>query len=401
MTSTTPPSVIDRSSLRDLLEFRDRIVRRIRSWFSEQGFIEVHTPLAVPSPGMEPHLTAFRLAAPESAPDAEPLYLHTSPEYAMKKLLACTGQDLYQIVPSFRDEPPSATHRPEFLMLEWYRTGATYVELMDDVEQILLRLAPEIRTTTSAPDKVGMSEAGAATGNFSMAPAKRRRIRNLLARFRATASAEPVQIEGAGGPMVTYLGRRCDLSIPAERRSVRDAMYALAGVDPFVHERARDLRLAAEGIGMQLHGSEPWPWEDVFHAIMLERVEPHLGVGAPVLLYDYPPRLAALASVRHPDGSEPRRAAVAERFELYIAGLELANAFDELTDPAEQRRRFEREREQRAALGRPVYPLDEGLLAALEQMGQTAGIALGLDRLIMLLYGAESLDRVMPFPAAF
>ncbi len=334
---------------RDKLMARGRVLAALRDFFGESGFVEVDTPALQVSPGLEPHLKAFATALHDPADGAaRPFYLHTSPEFAMKKLLAAGLPRIWQLAHVFRDGERSATHQPEFSMLEWYRAGAGYRDLMADCEALLRR---------------AQSAAGAAA--------------------------------------LTWRGRSADAGRPFDRLPVAAAFERYAGIDVLAtapDPAAPDVaRLAAEAaaIGIAPHPGDDW--ETLFFRIFLDRVEPHLGIGAPTILYDYPLALAAL-SRRKPDD---RR--LCERFELYVCGLELANAFGELTDPAEQRRRFVADQAKKQALYGETYPIDEDFLAALEHgLPDCAGIALGLDRLVMLLTGAKHIEEVLwaPIPGA-
>jgi lysyl-tRNA synthetase class 2 len=326
----------DRFSARGAnLAARARILAAIRAFFAERGFVEVDTPALQQSPGIEPHLRAFETRL--DPPDGGTLYLHTSPEFAMKKLLAAGMERIFQLAHVFRNGDRGSLHHPEFMMLEWYRAGASYRDLMADCEALL---------------RAALEAAGAA-------------------RFR-------------------WRGAEADPSAPWHYLSVAGAFSKLCGIDLMATcpENFSALADAARGIGMSPHDGDTW--EDLFFRIFLEKIEPRLGIGAPTVLYDYPVSMAALA---RPKPDDPR---VAERFELYVCGLELANAFGELTDPVEQRRRFE------AAQARQSepYPIDEDFLAALSDMPASAGIALGIDRLVMLACDAERIEDVLWLPVA-
>lgn len=335
------------ASRRDNLKKRQAILNAVRAFFAERDFAEVETPCLQISPGLEPHLKAFatRWDDPWGNPPA-PLYLHTSPEFTMKKLLVAGIERLYQIAHVFRNGERSDTHHPEFTMLEWYRAGGTLDQLMADTEEL-------VRTAARA----------------------------------------------AGAPHLLHGGRVCDPFKPWRRLSVAEAfldycdMDVLATApDPWNPDRAL---ITAEARRLGIPVSDGDRWDDIFFKIMLDRIEPHLGFGVPVILHSYPVSMAALA---RPSPSDPR---VAERFEAYGCGVELCNAFGELTDAAEQRRRFQADMDLKQQLYGERYPLDEDFLAALEAgMPQAAGIALGLDRLIMLAVGAESLDEVLWAPVA-
>lgn len=327
---------------RERLATRGRILGAVRQFFADEGFTEVQTPALQVSPGLEPHLKAFATALHDPRDGAaRQRYLHTSPEFAMKKLLAGGMGRIWQLAPVFRDGERGATHHPEFWMLEWYRAGATYRDLMDDCEA-------------------------------------------LLTRAQAVA-AKPV-----------WQGRAADMSLPFQRLSVAEAFSRVnidilsTAPDPARPDVAL-LAAAAEPIGVSPHPGDDW--ESLYFRIFLDRIEPRLGIGAPTVLYDYPASMAAL-SRRKPD--DPR---IAERFELYVCGLELANAFQELTDPVEQRARFAADQRRKQALYGEAYPIDEDFLAALEHgLPECAGIALGFDRLVMLCTGAEHIEEVLWAP---
>ncbi len=322
-------------SRRARLEARARALRAARAFFDERGFVEIEAPIIVRSPGLEPHLDPFAVDG-----HAHRRWLHTSPEYALKRLLGELGfERLYAVGPCFRDEPPSSTHAPEFTMLEWYEVGLDLAGLMAQTEAMLAAVCRALH----------------------------------------------------GGTGLTFRGRAVSLEPPFERLSMREAFRLHAGVDPWEHPFADDLRAAGRAAGVDVPTDSPC-WDDVFFQIFLNSVEPKLGQDRPTFLYGYPASQAALARLNTRDPS------VAERFELYAGGLELANAFDELTDPAEQRRRFEDDRDHRHRLQKPVPPIDDALVGALGRMRPTAGIALGFDRLVMLLTGAERIDEVRAQP---
>jgi lysyl-tRNA synthetase class 2 len=335
------------SARRPALELRARTLGAIRGFFAARDFVEVETPCLQISPGMEPHIMA--LATELSEPFGERrrrLYLHTSPEFAMKKLLVGGVPRLYQIAHVWRDGERSPTHHPEFTLLEWYRAHAAYEALMTDCEGLL--------------------------------------------RAAAVAAKAAALRRGA---------LRCDPSAQAERLTVAAAFDRFCGIDLLAtapDPRAPDRRpIAEEARRIGLFASESDSWEDIFHRIMLDRIEPHLGIGAPTILCEYPIALAALSR------PSPHDARVAERFELYACGLELANAFGELTDAAEQRRRFEADMALKERLYGARYPIDEDFLAALDfGMPESAGIALGIDRLVMLLAGAATIEEVLWAPVA-
>ena len=327
-----------------LLEARARINGAVRAFFAAQRFAEVETPVLQISPGLEPHLTAFATALESPWGGAPtPLYLHTSPEFAMKKLIAAGMPRIFQIARVFRNRERSIIHHPEFTMLEWYRATASYRDLMEDCVGLL----------------------------------------------RACLTA-------AGRMRFVHGAQECDPFGDWQRLSVAEAFTRYAGIDILAtapDPQAPDFALlaaAARKIGIA--PGEGDSWEDLFFRVALDRIEPHLGISVPTILYDYPISLAALARAKPGD---PR---VAERFELYVAGVEVANAFGELTDAAEQRRRFEADRAKKQARYGFCYPIDEDFLAALALMPECAGIALGIDRLAMLATGAARIEDVLWAP---
>ena len=335
---------------RPFLAARSGITAATRAWFIDQGFSEVETPALQVSPGLEPHLRAFATELEEPFDQgSRGLYLQTSPEFAMKKLLAAGCPRIFQLARVYRNGERSATHHPEFTMLEWYRTGATIAALIDDASALLLSawnaVAPELR-----------------------------------------------------GDGLRWNGLQCDPLKPMQVLTVADAFARYASIDllataPDPHHPDADLlRAAAARTGFILPPTGDW--EDLFFHIFLASIEPKLGVGAPTALIEYPVSMAALA---RPCESDPR---VAERVEIYVAGLELANGFGELTDVAEQRRRFEADMDKKQRLYGVRYPIDEDFLAALAQMPEASGIALGFDRLVMLATGAAAIDDVLWAPVA-
>jgi lysyl-tRNA synthetase class 2 len=323
---------------------RGQILGAVRSFFAAHGYIEVDTPALQVSPGLEPHLRAFKTLFHDPHDRAVQCYLHTSPEFAMKKLLVAGMPRIWQLAHVFRDGERSATHHPEFAMLEWYRVGATYRDLMDECTAL-------IRTCQDAADARAF----------------------------------------------TWRGHTADSLRPWQRLSVAEAFEEHCSIDllatapdPLAPDLER-LAAAAGHLGIAPHAGDDW--EALYFRIFLERIEPVLGRGAPTILYDYPLSMAALS--RH-SPADPR---LAERFEVYVCGLELANAFGELTDATEQRRRFGADQAKKQALYGETYPIDEDFLAALDHgLPACAGIALGFDRLVMLATGAEDIEEVMWAP---
>jgi lysyl-tRNA synthetase class 2 len=309
------------------LEQRAAALATLRTFFAARAFLEVETPLLVPSPGLEIHLDAVR------AGDG---WLITSPEYQMKRLLAAGHERIYQVCRCFRAGEQGPHHASEFTMVEWYRAFADLDAIVADTEALVHAVCGD------------------------------------LARVGSRAIA---------------------VRPPWARMTVRDAMQRYAGIAVRGDEPARELVAAVRAAGIDI--ADDTAWDDAFFAAFLARVEPALAaLDHAIILTEWPAPLAALA---RPSPADPR---VALRFEAYVGGIELANAFDELTDPDEQRARFVDDQRARAARGRPVYPLDEKLLAALaEGLPPCAGIALGFDRLVMLATGAGTIDAVLSFGA--
>ena len=323
---------------------RSAITKAVRTWFEEQGFSEVETAILQISPGNETHLHAPRTELTSGDGTRATRYLRTSPEFAAKKLLAAGENRIFEFARVFRDRERGDLHLPEFTMLEWYRVEEEYDLVMQDTAE-LVRLAAE---TT-------------------------------------------------GRPVASFRGRTCDLTAWPERVSVADAFREHAGIDLLSTVGADDtdrdaLAAACRASGIRTAADDTW--SDMFSRVLVERIEPRLGEGRPTLLDRYPVAEAALAR-RSEDESR-----VAERFELYACGVELANGFGELTDAAEQRRRFVSEMDEKARVYGERYPLDEEFLAALEVMPRASGVALGLDRLVMLASGAERIEDVIWTPVA-
>jgi elongation factor P--(R)-beta-lysine ligase len=326
---------------------RSALARQLRDGLEQRGYLEVETPIAVPVAGQEPHLRPFETTFTPDPPvppggieGARRLHLHTSPEYAMKRLLARPGfSRCYQLARVFRDGEVSQTHNPEFTLLELYASPGSAGTIMADLEQLIFACAAE------APARKGH---GRGSGKISLRP-------------------------------------------PFERLTCRDAFTRSAGFDPLALDAAAFAQ-AARACGVRPAAGAGW--DDLFTQVLLEKVEPALGIERPTFLTGYPASQAALARLSPAD---PR---IAERFELYAAGLELANGWSELSDAREQRRRLEQEQALRRQLGREVFPLDEKFLSALDGIGDAGGVAVGFDRLLMLLTGAHSIAEVLLFPAA-
>ena len=307
----------------------------MRGWFEAQGFAEVETAALQISPGNETHLHAFATEIEAAEGAVRPMYLHTSPEFACKKLLASGETAIFTLAKVWRNRERGPLHHPEFTLLEWYRAGAAYEALMNDCATLLA-----------------------------------------------------VAAEAAGARRLAFRGLEADPFAEPERLTVAQAFERHAGIDLF----GADLAAQARGQGVRVADDDSWA--DVFSRVIVEKVEPNLGHGRATILCEYPVSEAALA---RPKPGDPR---VAERFELYACGVELANCFGELTDPAEQRRRFEIEMAEKARLYGERYPIDADFLAALALMPPASGGALGFDRLVMLATGASRIDQVLWTPVA-
>lgn len=345
MTATSPWWSPERhADRRPALVERGRIKRALRAWFEAQGFTEVECGVLVFSPGNEAHLHAFETELRTTADEGRTLYLHTSPEFACKKLLAAGETKIFDFARVFRNRERGPLHAPEFTMLEWYRANEPYDVVIADTLTVV-RMAAET------------------TGIASM----------------------------------SFKGRDCDPRGEAERLTVADAFSHYAGIDLLAtlsdEGEGKREALAKQAARADFAIADNDNWADIFSKILVARVEPNLGIGVPTILYEYPRCEAALARATPHD---PR---VAERFELYVCGVELANGFGELTDPVEQRRRFIGEMDEKERVYGERYPLDEDFLSALAHMPPASGVALGFDRLVMLATGARAIGDVLWTPS--
>jgi len=328
---------------RDWLLTRARVLTSVRRWFCARRFIEVQPAALQASPGNEAHLHGFKTAL--VLPDGSPhdAYLHTSPEFAMKKLLTAGERQIFSLTGVFRNREQTALHAPEFAMLEWYRVHASLERVMEDCAAVIA-LAAHI----------------------------------------------------AGAKVFAYRGREASPFDPPERITVRDAFRRYADIDLYDslstsgHADTEAFAKHAADRGIRVAPGDDW--SDIFSRVLTERVEPNLGMGRPTVLYAYPVGEAALAQI----SADDRR--VAERFEFYCCGVELANAFHELRDPIEQRQRFASSMEKQQRIFGASNPIDEDLLAALADMPDASGAALGFDRLIMLATGAKRIESVQWTP---
>jgi len=338
------------------IQTRGKVMENIRDFFALEGFIEIETPLMVAAPGMEPNLSPFKTALYDEKGKKADAYLVTSPEYSCKKMLAAGMEKIFSLGKVFRNgEPAGGSHNAEFTMLEWYRSGEDYLKIMDDVERLVKFCAKAVEGDRPLIDK---EKGSVPVWSMVHDPWKRLSVKEAFAQI---------------GLNLDQILTRDTMAKAALERG-----HAVSSNDSF---------------------------DDCFFKIFLTEIEPKLGfrevrkdgVSSEVegtILYDYPIQMAALSRAKQ---SDPR---YAERFEVYAGGLELANAFSELTDPIEQRRRLEEERELRGRQGKDQPPVDEDFIKAVGALRPSAGIALGVDRLAMLMAGAGSIDDVILFPAS-
>jgi elongation factor P--(R)-beta-lysine ligase len=320
---------------------RGRIQTAMRAWFQDRDFVEVDPAALAISPGNEAHLHGFATTMIGNDGQGQPRFLHTSPEFAMKKLLAAGETRIHAFSHVWRNRERGPLHSPEFTLLEWYRVDEDYQALMQDVAD-LARLA----------------------------------------------------CDRAGSGLLRYSDRVCDPALPPERLGVVEAFETLAGINllaTFAPDGTPDVDALRSQMG-PLRATDDDTWSDLFARVLVTHVEPNLGQGRLTILDRYPAAEAALAR------RLPQDRRLAERFEVYACGVELANGFGELTDPVEQRARFIAEMEEKARVYGERYPLDEDLLQALAQMPAASGIALGFDRLVMLATHAPTVEHVMWTP---
>jgi lysyl-tRNA synthetase class 2 len=318
-----------------------RLLMGVRAFFDQRDFIEVITPTLVTAPDPALHIESFcsELCSPEG--EALTLYLSTSPEFQMKRMISAGCERIYQIAHFFRNGEMTSLHNPEFIGLEWYQVGASVEDIMDQTEELVREVATSV----------------------------------------------------TGRPLIRRSGETINVGRSFQRMSVEQALRELALVAVPTDWNEQGLREALHRAGLRTAQDDSF--DDLVNRALIERVEPKLFERGPVFLYDYPAPMAGLARLR------PEQPTVAERFELYLGGLELCNGYGELTDPRQQRARLVEQIEERVRCGKPRLPLDEAFLAALEHgLPACSGNALGLDRLAMLLLGKERIEQVQAFPLA-
>jgi lysyl-tRNA synthetase class 2 len=326
---------------RPFLLARNRIVAALRRWFTQHDFMEVETPALQVSPANEAHLHGFATALVGPDGERRPLFLRTSPEFSCKKLLAAGEPRLVEFARVWRNRERGPLHHPEFTLVEWYRAAESYDAVMADCSALL-----SIAALT------------------------------------------------AGARSFSFRGRTVDPFAEPERLTVAEAFARHAGIDLLellTGDPPPPEAFAREASNADIRVAEDDTWSDIFSRVLVERIEPQLGQGRPTILHEYPVTEAALAR----PAADTR---VAERFELYACGVELANGFGELTDPEEQRRRFLAEMDEKERVYGERYPIDEDFLAALASMPAASGVALGLDRLVMLATGAPRIEHVLWAP---
>lgn len=323
------------------LRARSAILRSLRDWFEDEGFAEVETGILQRSPGNETHLHAPAVDLTSASGLKSRYYLRTSPEFACKKLLAAGESKIVEFARVFRDRERGPIHLPEFTMLEWYRANEDYETIMADTVVVI---------------------------------------------------AQAAQTTGIG--MLSFRGKTANPFAEPDLLTVADAFTRFAEIDLLatIPDGQADREALAAAAAGRVRVSDDDTWSDIFSKILVEYVEPHLGQGRLTILYEYPAPESALARVK---ASDPR---VAERFEVYACGVELANGFGELIDPVEQRHRFTQAMDEKERRYGERYPLDEDFLAALTQMPEACGVALGFDRLVMLASGASRIDQVVWTP---
>jgi elongation factor P--(R)-beta-lysine ligase len=336
-----PAPFVSHTERRPFLLARARITAALRAFFAARGFIEIESAILTFSPGNETHIHAFATELVRPSGARERCYLRTSPEFACKKLLAGGEGRIVEFARSFRNRERGALHHPEFTLVEWYRANEPYGVLMDDCAQILA----------------------------------------LAARI-------------AGTRQFSFRERALDPFAEPERLSVAEAFRRHAGIDLLAQlppQPTASFAAAARNAGVRVAADDVWG--DIFSRALSERIEPHLGIERPVMVYEYP---AVMSPLAQPSSRDPR---LAERFELYACGVELANGCAELTEMREQRALLEQQMAEKNRIYGERYPIDEDFLAALALMPPASGVALGLDRLVMLATGATRIDQVLWTPS--
>lgn len=321
---------------KDIAIQTSKLTQKIRDFFTNQDFLEVSTPIMTPLPGMEPHLTPFETTLNINSDYSRNVYLNTSPELQMKKLISQGFDKIFNITKVFRNfEIGGSRHNPEFTMLEWYRYNSNYVDMMNDTEELIKFLS--------------------------------------------------------NNQNITYLDISIDLTSPFKRQSIHSLFLEYCNIDLELNKDFKTFEKTANDLDHNTSACNDW--DEIFYKIFLNDIEPKLGFDKPIIIFDYPASQAALAKKKNSNKFW------AERFEIYIAGVEIANAFSELIDPHEQRERLLEEQNLRKKLDKTIFDIDEEFLASLESIQKPcSGIALGIDRLFMILLNKKSIEDILLFP---
>lgn len=318
---------------------RAQIIHEIRSYFIEKGFLEIEVPLITPFPTLDSNIFSIETYISNNSGKKKKFYLHTSPEHSMKKILAAGAKKIFFLGKVFRNSEITDLHNPEFTMLEWYRTNATYKDVQKDTEELIYNIS------------------------------------NIL----------------FSSKYLNYKNHKIDLSLPWKRISIQELFLNKTGIDISANQSRENFKKAAEKINIHIEPDDTW--ETIFYRIFLDKIEPELALTKPVFLTDYPARMALMAKIKKTDP------AYSERVELFIGGLELANGYSELLNSEEQEKRFKNEQKKKLKVQKKQYPLDHELISALKtNILPSAGIALGIDRLIMLFLNKTRINDVLLFP---
>ncbi|MEK7643978.1 MAG: EF-P lysine aminoacylase EpmA [Patescibacteria group bacterium] len=338
------------------LILRFKIIQWIREWFNANGFLEVETPIILRLPGQEPYLSPLKLNVHNESDKGFVGYLHTSPEYTLKKMLAAGFGDIYSLCKTFRDyESFGGTHNPEFTMIEWYRTGVDMFAIMNDVERLFAFI-----------------------------------VEKFISVIPSEAEGSPSLSQLPGDFSTSLRSGRNDIAGGFERIHMRDLWKKFVGVNLDEYLTKEKMFGLCVSRGYKPEQSEEY--EDLFSRIFIDEVEPYLGKEKPLIVHHYPMSMAALSRQSQADSG------YAERFEVYIDGLELANAYCEITDADVIEERLKTEKIKRAELGRDVFEVDREFVEAVRCMPESAGISLGIDRLVQLFTGCKNIDDVLVLP---
>ncbi len=345
MTQKTFQKLKQKPELWERYWVREKVIDAIRAYFKGEGFHEAEVPLLLPTPSTEPFLEVFQTELKDDHGNKWQGFLPSSPEFALKKLLSAGSGSVFTITKSFRNgEGRSSRHNPEFTILEWYRTPGDYMDVARDFANLMLYIRESI----------------------------------------------PV-LQSSSNPVITYQGKEYSLEAPWEKISVAEAFEKYAGIDTEIMLDEAKLKVAGKKKGYQI--TDKTTWEEIWNQIIANEIEPKLGQKGPTILYDYPVSQAALSKKK---ASDPR---FAERFEVFMAGLELGNCFSELTDWKEQEKRCLADLAERKALGRAEFPMDTDFIEALKLgMPETGGIAVGVDRLVALFADSPDIADTLFFP---